>query len=231
MRRLVVALDAAAPLQGAAAELTAAATLAELAGAHGVRLSVNEDLRGVSEANLRDVRRVARGFELRMPPAPGLVKVALEARPERVVLASAPRETRSSAPLDFQVWGAALAGVVRTLRDAGIGVSLLVAPRLDAVKAAHNSGADSVELYTGGWVDLPSAERSEALSGLADAGRLAAKLRMSVGLGGRLEPTRVRELLEAAPVAEWVSVGRFWVSRCFLLGIDRATRDLVDLVS
>ena len=122
-----------------------------------------------------------------MPPIPILVKSALEARPERVLLASAPRDGRRTAPLDFQAWGDALAPVVRTLSEAGISVAVSVAADLDAVKHAHAVDAQGVELFTGSLVDLPPRERAEALTLLGDAARLASKLGMRVGVGGRLD--------------------------------------------
>ena len=226
----MVGCDAAADLREVAGtagfDLPTLATLAELAGAGGVRLTMSEELHPVSEADLRDIGRVARGLELRMPPVPALVKSALEARPERVLLASAPRDGRRTAPLEFQAWGDTLAPVVRTLEEAGIPVALSVSPDLAGVKAAHGADAHGVELFTGALVDLPPRERAEALEQLGDAARLAAKLGIRVGVGGRLDERQLGAVLEAAPIAEWAAVGRTWLGRSLLLGVDRATRDL-----
>ena len=98
------------------------------------------------------------------------------------------------------------------------------------MKAAHAAGARGVELYTGALVDLPAAERSEALGRLGDAARLAAKLRLEVSVGGRLDERSLAPVLDAAPIAASVAVGRAWVGRSLLVGIDRATRDLRDAI-
>lgn len=229
-RRLIVGADAAADLREAAGtagfDLPTLANLAELSGAGGVRLTLNEEQRPISEADLRDTRRVCPGLELRMAPVPVLVKSALEARPERVILAAEPRDGRRVAPIDFQVWGQSLPPVIRTLDEAGILVALAVPPTLDAVKAAHSADAQAVELFTGSIVDLPPRERADALDILGDSARLAAKLGMRVGVGGRLDERLLEPVLAAAPIAEWVTVGRAWVGRSLLLGVDRATRDL-----
>lgn len=233
MRSLLVALDALAGLRETApVDLAAAALLAELAGADGVRVGVFEDGRPVGESDLRDLRRAARNFELRMTPAPALVKVALEARPDRVLLASEARDgARTPAPLDFRAWGGALSPVVRSLLDAGLDVAVLVPPDLESVKAARSAGAPAVELCVAQLVDLPGPERREALERLSDAARLAAKLRLGVGIGGALDGARSAAVLASCPVAEWVAVGRAWAARAALLGIDRATRDLRERVA
>lgn len=235
MRQLIPALDAIASLRDQvmlqASPLTAAATLAELAGASAVRIGVCEELRPVTENDLRDLRRALRGFELRMPPMPTLVKSALEARPDRVVLAAEARSSgHGGGPLDFTAWGSALPPVIRTLEEAGIEVAARIPPHPEAVKAARTVELRSVELETGQLVDLPPGELHAALGPFSDAARLAAKLGMRVGIGGRLDERQIAPFLEAAPSAEWVALGREWVARSLLVGIDRATRDLRELL-
>ena len=228
MRRLGICLDGVAALREAAGApaLGAAAALAAAAGAQSVRLGLTEELRPVSERDLREVAAVGAVLELRMAPIPSLLKAALEARPARVLLASSPSGAGAALPLDFRAWGSALAPALRALEEAGLVASALVSPELGAVKAAHTVGVRGVELYTGSLVDLPGAEQSEALAGLADAARLAAKLRLEIGLGGHLDEHNLGAVLEAVPVATSVTVGRAWVARALLVGIDRATRDL-----
>ena len=227
-RALCVSLDAAIPAGASArlvARLTAAATFTELAGADRVRVSVREELTLIGAAELRDLRRSARQLELCMAPSPGLVKCALETRPDRVLLAAESREGRPATALDLAGWSASLPGVLRTLREAGIEVALAIAPTLDAVKAAHAQAATSVEFSTALLVDLPPRERQAALIALGDAARLAAKLRMSAGAGGGLDLAALAIVLEAAPSLEWISAGRGVIERALLVGIERAVRD------
>lgn len=236
MRALTLELDALPSLREATAasdvDLPAAATLAELAGVDAVRLGVHPDLKPVREEDLRDTRRAARRLELRMSPIDSLVRVALDIRPDAVLLASDRREGRSAAsPLDWRSGAGGLGAVIRTLRDAGIGVAALVAPTLEAVKAAHAAGVAHVELYTGALVDLPFAERRTELKQLGDAARLAAKLQLGLGLGGGLGYRTLPEVIQAAPAAERVAVGRAALTRSMLVGIDRALRDLRALLA
>ena len=226
MRRLVLGLDGLARLREAVGgpALPAAAALAQVAGADAVRLGISEERDTVSERDLREVAAAGAPLELRMAPIPALVKVALEARPVRVLLASA--QAGAALPLDFRAWSNVLAPTLRSLAEAGLASVALVGPDLAHVKAAHAVGARGVELYTGALVDLPLAERAEALARLGDAARLAAKLRLEVGLGGRLDEQSLGPVLEAVPIATSVAVGRAFVRRAALVGIDRATRDL-----
>lgn len=236
MRSLTLELDALPSLRDAMAasdvDLPAASTLAELAGVDAVRLGVNPDLKPVREEDLRDTRRAARRLELRMSPIEPLVRVALDVRPNLVLLASDHREGRVAAsPLDFRTSAAGLSGFQRALADAGIGVAALVAPTLDAVKMAHAHGLLHVELYTGALVDLPANERRKSLDALGDAARLAAKLGLGLGLAGGLGYRSLPEVIQAAPAADRVAVGRAALTRAVLVGLDRALRDLRALLT
>jgi pyridoxine 5-phosphate synthase len=230
-RRLIVALDGLPSLRDATAssdvDLAAGATLAELAGVDAVRLGVSEDLKPVREEDLEEARRAVRCLELRMPPVPGLLRVALDLRPDRVLLSAEGGDGRSpSGPVDLRGRPQAVAAAVRALAEAGIPAAALVAPDLETVKRAHAVGAAAVELHTAGIVDLPGPERLAALQRLADAVRLASKLHLGVGIGGGLGFRTIGELLAASPAVESVAVGRAAVARAMLVGMDRAVRDL-----
>jgi pyridoxine 5-phosphate synthase len=236
VRRITLALDSLSSLREATAaadvDLAAAATLAELAGVDAIRLGVNEDLKPVREEDVREARRAARRLELRMPPVMGLVKVALEGRPDRVVLASEGRDgSAPSGPLDLRGSNASIEPVVRALAEAGIPVAAVIGPEAEAVKRIHAESIPGGEFYTGAIVDLPSAERREEIERLSAAVRLASKLGMVVGLGGGLSYRNLPEILTACPAAEWVSVGRSALARSLLVGLDRALRDLRALAS
>lgn len=235
MRRLTLVLDALPILRAAAAadavEVGAAATLAELAAIDAVRLRVNEDLLPVTAQDVSDVRRVVRTFELGLPVSQGLVKLALEAQPDRVVLGSEGRDGGlPSQPVDLRGRGVSLAPIVRSVADAGIPVSALIKPDLESVKAAHGEGVDGVEFYTGAILDLPPRERVRELESLGDAARLASKLRLEISAGGGLGYRSVRDLIEHAPAIASAAVGRAILARSMLLGLDRAVRDLRELL-
>ncbi len=234
MRSLTLSLDALPTLSEtmtARCDLTAAAKLAELAGIGAVRLGVQEELRPVRERDVLSLRGASPVFELRMAPAQNLLKLALEARPDLVVLSAEGWEGGGRAsPIDPRSRTTALAPIIRSLEEARIPAAVLIAPDLEAVKAAHGLGVAAVELFTTASVDLPPSERRPALERLGDGARLASKLHLSVGVAGGLDYRSVGEVLEAAPVSDRVVVGRAVISRSLLVGIDRAARDFLALV-
>jgi len=231
--QIVLSLDCWSALRDFASadrsDLGSAAALAELAGVDGLRLSINEDLAPVREADVAELRRAARSFELRMPISQNLLKIPLEARPDRVVLVGEHHEANGSAPpVDARVAGAALGVVLRSLEEAGIAASVRIMPDVDAIRAVHAQGVRDVELFTGYLVDLPEAERRGALIMLGDTARLASKLRLGISVAGGLDERNVAEILEAAPSVERVVFGSGLARRALLVGLDRAIRDFHD---
>ncbi|MBW2425133.1 MAG: pyridoxine 5'-phosphate synthase [Deltaproteobacteria bacterium] len=234
--RIVASLDAWLALRDFAgddrSDLVAAASLAEVAGVDALRLSIQDEGGPVRESDVDALRRAARFFELCMPVSQTLLKVPLEARPDRVVLVGDRKETAGSAPpVDARAAGSGLGAVVRALEEAGLRTSVRVAPQIEAVRAIHALGVRDVELFTGHLVDLPEEERRGALVALGDTARLAAKLRLGLAVAGGLDEWNLREVLEAAPSVERVVLGRGLARRSLLVGVDRATRDLRERMS
>lgn len=234
MRRLTLSIDALTALRDATAagvDVSAAAALAELAGIDALRIGVTESLAAAGSKDAQDARRAARRLELRMAPAQALLKVALETRPDCVLLAAEGRGRGPCFPLDLRSAATAITAVRRVLSEAGIPVAALVPPEPDAVKAAHAAEIRRIDLFTGGIVDLPEPARSEKLERLGDAVRLAAKLRVGVGLSGGLDFRNLPEVLAGSAAIERVAVGRAAIARALLVGLDRALRDLRALLA
>src|SRR4030095_5902492 len=90
------------------------------------------------ESDLYDLRRVVRGLELQLAPTPSLLKLALEIRPDRVVLASEPTPARRpGTPLESGALRTAAPLAARALREAGIPTWARVAPDPESVKLAR----------------------------------------------------------------------------------------------
>jgi len=231
MRTLVVALDAAAVLReacgGEEPRLAHLAVVAELAGADAIRVTATEGMRPIREEDCYDLRRVARCLELRMAPTPSLLKLALEVRPDRLILAGEPNPgSFVSPPLSAAAIRERGISSLRALAEAHIATSVCVAPELEAVKALHGAGARGIELCADGAAELPPSERTEVWGRIADAARLGAKLRVPIAVSGALDARTARSVLVVAPVVETVVVGRRVLAHAQTVGLERAVREV-----
>jgi pyridoxine 5-phosphate synthase len=210
----------------------AAAMLAELAGADQITIHLREDRRHIQERDLQIMRKtVSTRLNLEMAATQDMVKIAYEVKPDVVTLVPERREELTTeGGLDVVSGRDGLRRVVKTLHDADIRVSLFVDPDLDQVKAAHRAEAEVVELHTGRYCDarLP-ADRGRELARIVDACKAASKLGLEVAAGHGLNYQNV-EPVAGIPEIEELNIGHAIVARAVLVGLERAVREMKQLV-
>ena len=210
----------------------AAAMLAELAGADQITIHLREDRRHIQERDLQVLRRtVTTRLNLEMAAAQEMVKIAYETKPDVCTLVPERREELTTeGGLDVVAGRENVRKVVKTLRDADIEVSLFIDPDLDQVKAAHRVEAQTVELHTGRYCDARLAsDRRRELSRIVDACKAAAKLGLQVAAGHGLNYVNVGPVA-ALPEIEELNIGHSIVSRAVLVGLERAVREMKELI-
>ena len=210
-----------------------AATLAELAGADQITVHLREDRRHVQDRDVEVLRKtVQTRLNLEMAATQEMVKIAFETKPDSCTLVPERREELTTeGGLDVAGNRDAVRKVVKTLKDADIVASLFVDADVDQVRAAHRVEADMVEIHTGRYCDarLPQDQRRE-LARIVDAAKAAAKLGMRIAAGHGLNYQNVLPVAEIAEIEEF-NIGHAIVARAMLVGMERAVREMKDLVS
>jgi pyridoxine 5-phosphate synthase len=161
-----------------------------------------------------------------------MVKIAYEIRPDEVTLVPERREELTTeGGLDVVRGKDGVARVVKTLRDADILASLFIDPDLDQVRAAHRVEAQVVEIHTGRYCDarLPGDRRRE-LARIVDAAKAAAKLGLQVAAGHGLNYQNVQPVAAVAEIEEF-NIGHAIVGRAVLVGMERAVREMKELLA
>ena len=233
-RRLVVNLDHVATVRqtrsGVEPDPVTAATLAVLAGADGIAVHLREDRRHVQDRDLRVLRQTIHGrLCLEMAATQEMLKLALDVRPESVTLVpERPEELASSGGLDVQSRIGEIGEIARALHESGIRTGLCIDPDLEQVKAAHRVGARAVELHAGRYGER-GPDHDEVLRRIEDAVRLAAKLKLEIGVGHGIDYGNVGKLAENDLIDEF-SIGHAIVSRAIYVGMERAVREMKQLV-
>jgi pyridoxine 5-phosphate synthase len=211
----------------------AAAVMAELAGADQITIHLREDRRHIQERDLQIMRKtVTTRLNLEMAATQEMVKIAYEVKPDVVTLVPERREELTTeGGLDVVSGREAVRKAVKTLRDADIQVSLFIDPDLDQVKAAHRAEAEVVEFHTGRYCDARlAADRRKELSRLVDACKAAAKLGLIVAAGHGLSYQNVGPVAAIAEIEE-LNIGHSIVARAVLVGMERAVREMKELVA
>ncbi len=209
-----------------------AAALGELAGAEGITIHLREDRRHIQDRDLEILRRTVKTkLNLEMAATQEMVRIALRTRPEQVTLVPEKRqELTTEGGLDVILNLKAITDAVKRLRDGGIVVSLFVDPDQEQIKAANKSGADYIEIHTGAYADAPDwPSQKRRLEEIDAAIKLASKVGMGVNAGHGINYVNIKPLAALGGIEEY-NIGHSIMARAILVGMDRAVRDMVELI-
>lgn len=236
MARLGVNVDHVATLRqargGSDPDPVAAAVLVEMAGADGLVVHLREDRRHIQERDARLIREVTHvKFDMESAPTSEMVKAALSIRPHLVTFVPERREELTTEG-GLQVAGMRepLNDMIAQLHEAGIAVSLFVDPEFDQIKAAHKVNADYVEIHTGRYANAKLLkEEDNEFGAIEQAAKLAYKLGLGVAAGHGLNYRNVRRLIQIPEIVEY-NIGHSIVSRAVIVGLERAVKEMKDLL-
>jgi len=210
----------------------AAAIVAELAGAHGITVHLRGDRRHIQERDLYLLRECVRGrLNVEAAMTPDALKVLKEVKPDQVTLVPEREdEVTTEGGLDLAAHRVEAGEYLALYREAGIAVSFFINPDPATVKVAGKLKPDVVELNTleFGKVSGDPAG-SPQLKRVAEAARRAARAGIAVHAGHDIN-YRNAAALKTIPSITEASIGHAIVARAALAGLDRAVRDMLDLI-
>jgi pyridoxine 5-phosphate synthase len=211
----------------------AAALAAEAAGAHGITAHLREDRRHIQDRDVWALReKIKTRLNLEMANAPELASIALKLKPEIVcVVPERRQEVTTEGGLDVVAAEKSLADTRRKMNDAGIEVSLFIAPDLLQVEASARIGAQFIELHTGAFAEYFADERRRAaeVNRLISAANLAHSLGLKVNAGHGLNYENLPALFTVPHLVE-LNIGHSIVSRAVTVGIAAAVREMLALL-
>ena len=209
-----------------------AAYLADRAGAHGIVCHLREDRRHVQDRDLDLLRAtVTSHLNLEMAPTDPMVQIALRTRPDMVTLVPENREEiTTEGGLDVRSSFNRIATAIATLKGAGIVTSLFINADLVQIKEAARAGTDFVEFHTGEYAHARKAvDEAIELEKLERGAHGATKLGLGVSAGHGLNYHNVQPVAAIAEVEE-LNIGHAIISRAVMVGIERAVRDMLELI-
>jgi pyridoxine 5-phosphate synthase len=123
-----------------------------------------------------------------------------------------------------------LAETINNLHAHNIVVSLFIDADIQQIKASSRVGADYVELHTGEYANAEDLNTmNEELEKLTSMAAAAAKLSLGVSAGHGLDYQNVGAVAKI-PQVEELNIGHSIVSRAVLVGMERAVREMLNLI-
>ncbi len=210
-----------------------AASLAELGGADGITVHLREDRRHIQDRDVRLLRSVVKTkLNVEMASAEDVLSVVLEVKPDQATLVPERRqEITTEGGLVLTASERRLREVVTRLHSEGIVVSFFVDPDPDAVRRSRDLGADAVELHTGSYANARGpAAVEDAAQRIERASAIASSLGLHLHAGHGLDYRNVSRLLSVQGLEE-MNIGHSIVARAVLVGLERAVREMKDLIA
>ena len=209
-----------------------AAVLAELGGAAGITVHLRQDRRHVQDRDLDVLRQVVRTkLNLEMAATQEMLRIALTVKPDQATLVPERREELTTeGGLDVVLNSVQLRPIVKTLAEGGIEVSIFLDPDLEQVKEAHKLDAQAIEINTASWAEARDGRaREAAMRRIVDAGKLGRRLGLAVHAGHGLTYQNVGPIAALSEIGE-LNIGHSIVSRAVLVGMERAVREMAELL-
>jgi pyridoxine 5-phosphate synthase len=211
----------------------AAALACEGAGAHGITVHLREDRRHILDRDVWQLReKIKTRLNLEMANSPEIIGIALKLKPAIVCLVPEKRqEVTTEGGLDVAGNLVALTETSKRMTDAGIEVSLFIAPDAEQIDAAAKTGAAFIELHTGSFAASFADEkkRQTELQRLIFASKQARSLGLQVNAGHGLNYANLIAIHQVPHLIE-LNIGHSIVSRAITVGIAQAVKEMLSLM-
>ena len=204
-----------------------AAQIVAQAGGDGITVHLREDRRHIRD---EDLERVASAtglpINLEMAATDEMLDIALRHRPHAACIVPERREERTTeGGLDAAGQHNRLAPIVARLADAGIRVSLFIAPEPRQIEAAMKLGAPVVEFHTGEYAHAQGEQVATELRRIVDMAALAAKNGIEPHAGHGLTYENVQPIAAIPQLAE-LNIGHYLIGEAIFTGLDASVKKM-----
>lgn len=218
--------------------LAAAALICEQAGADGITVHLRQDRRHIQDDDIKILRSIVTTYlNVEVAATEAMMRIAVETKPEAVSLVPEnPNEITTEGGLDVAGNFETVKAAVERLRDNGIFASIFIDPDKRQIEAAHNAGAQQIEICTAEYAELTLSSRAahgegalraaQEIKRIDDAATLAAQFGLVVAAGHGLTARNVRELADISEITEF-NIGHSIISRSIFVGLGDAVREMI----
>lgn len=208
------------------------ALIAQQSGADSIVAHLREDRRHIQDRDLELILKTINiNVNMEMAATDEMVEIATRLKPYQSTIVPERREEITTEG-GLRVYGEEkrLKDAVKTLKDAGIVVSLFIDPELKEIDSAKEVGAEVIELHTGEYANATSKEKKAIeLNRLRNAAEYASSIGLEVSAGHGLTYYNVRPVAEIEKILE-LNIGHTIIARSIFTGLERAIKDMITII-
>jgi len=221
--------------------VVAAAMACEQAGADGITVHLRGDRRHIQDMDINLLRKsVTTYLNVEMAATEEMLSIALETKPDAVTLvAENPNEITTEGGLDVRANIEVVRSTVTRIRETEIMASLFIDPDRDQIEAAHEVGAQQIELCTAAYAEATlgargihgegAAHATHELRRLREAAELATQFGLNVAAGHGLTYRNVAAVAAIKQITEF-NIGHNIVSRAIFVGLENAVKEMIRVI-
>ena len=204
-----------------------AAQVVARAGGDGITVHLREDRRHIRDDDLARVfDATGLPINLEMAATDEMLEIALRHRPHAACIVPERREERTTeGGLDAAGQHNRLAPIVGRLRDAGVRVSLFIAPEPRQIEAAMTLDAPVVEFHTGEYAHAHAEQVAHELRRIVDMAALAAKNGIEPHAGHGLTYENVQPIAAIPQLAE-LNIGHYLIGEAIFIGLEASVKKM-----
>ncbi|WP_336987006.1 pyridoxine 5'-phosphate synthase [Altererythrobacter aquiaggeris] len=208
-----------------------AAKIVAAVGGDGITAHLREDRRHIRDDDLSRIQSATDlPLNLEMAATDEMLAIALRHRPHAACIVPERREERTTeGGLDAAGQHNRIAPIVTRLADAGIRVSLFIAPDERQLEAAMRLRVPVVEFHTGEYAHAEGEARAVELRRLADMAALAVKIGIEPHAGHGLTYENVQPVAAIPQIAE-LNIGHYLVGEAVFVGLEAAVKRMRNLM-
>jgi pyridoxine 5-phosphate synthase len=208
-----------------------AAEVVAAVGGDGITAHLREDRRHIRDEDIARIQAATNlPLNLEMAATDEMVAIALRHMPHAACIVPERREERTTeGGLDAAGQHNRLAPIVSRLTEAGIRVSLFIAPEVRQLEAAMRLGAPVVEFHTGEYAHAQGEAQAVELRRIAEMAALAVKNGIEPHAGHGLTYENVQPVAAIPQLAE-LNIGHYLIGEAIFIGLEASVKRMRDLM-
>jgi pyridoxine 5-phosphate synthase len=209
------------------------ALMAEQFGIDGIVVHLREDRRHITERDVRLLReQLKTKLDLEMATVQEIVDIACDVQPDLATLVPEKREELTTeGGLNVLDNLESTKDAIIQLHESEIPVSLFVEPDLNQIDASAEINTDMIEIHTGVFANAKTEEDMfDELEKIRQAAKHAKKIGLGVNAGHGLNYLNIKEFVAIKNIDE-VSIGQAVIARSVFVGLEKAIKEMIDLIN
>ncbi|MDT0648816.1 pyridoxine 5'-phosphate synthase [Autumnicola edwardsiae] len=201
-------------------------------GAQGITVHPRPDERHITYQDVLDLSRVlTTEFNIEGNPITKFVNLVLQVKPAQVTLVPDKEDAiTSNAGWDTVQNKTYLKEVISVFKENNIRTSIFVDPEPEMIKAAVETGADRIELYTEAYAVSYANGEKEGVMPYAECAKIAHELGLEINAGHDLSLDNIEYFKEKVPHVDEVSIGHALISESLYIGLEKTIQEYLKIL-